>query len=428
MVVAPVVETTTGKGRGPLNLSIHSSDRTMTEIHRNILRGLLIALGVTAAAGVMSVLMQNNVMARVTGTGFVAVLAALIMLKISISLDNEKLRNSAIFGLVVVVIEFLILLALIWSDTFGLMDELKLWMTALLFMFWSTVTALAIKALPIALSRLAGRVGLGFAAVTLVTLMISIWGPRPSNEDWGATTGLLTLMGIAISCCCVGIHAPAEARLPARPWRWVGILGGAVAVAVGLIAIWNDRNFFFDRSLGKAASIAALTAIYIGFANIAVLTPLKSNQRWLLHATLATGLVLCALVALLVFEIADDDILRFIAATAIPTACGIIALSAVARLNKRVEFDMSAQDYLFIHLTCPRCRALQQLKPGKSNCDRCGLKFEIKVEEPKCPSCDYLLYMLDADRCPECGTAITTKVQQGIANPSASAPPPPPIS
>ena len=60
-------------------------------------------------------------MARVTGTGFVAVLAALIMLKISVSLDNPKLRASALFGLGVVVVEFLLLLTLIWADVFGVM-------------------------------------------------------------------------------------------------------------------------------------------------------------------------------------------------------------------------------------------------------------------------------------------------------------------
>ena len=37
---------------------------------------------------------------------------------------------------------------------------------------------------------------------------------------------------------------------------------------------------------------------------------------------------------------------------------------------------------------------------------RCGLKFHIRLEEPRCPKCDYLLFMLQSDRCPECGTPV----------------------
>ena len=36
------------------------------------------------------------------------------------------------------------------------------------------------------------------------------------------------------------------------------------------------------------------------------------------------------------------------------------------------------------------------------------MKIEVKAEQPVCAQCGYLLYGGTADRCPECGTPVTT--------------------
>jgi len=41
-----------------------------------------------------------------------------------------------------------------------------------------------------------------------------------------------------------------------------------------------------------------------------------------------------------------------------------------------------------------------------TSCIECGLRFSIKMDEPRCETCGYLLYRPKSDRCPECGTPI----------------------
>ncbi len=380
----------------------------MTEIHKTILKILLIALAVTATAGVVSILMENDMLGRVTGTGFFVVLAALIMLKISASLENPKLRSASMFGLAVIAVEFLVVAGLIWADSIGFHNSHgELWATFFTVMFWSLFTALAIRGIAVPYGRLAGWIGVGFAGLTILTAMVAIWIGGHNDDEWSGTSALFALMGLAISACCVGLGVR-EDGLPQRPWRWIGVLAGASCVIVGVVFIWTDPpGFIGDSPMGQTMSIAGLIALYVGFANLCLIGSLKPGQMWLLYGTLAIALVLVFMAALLVFEVGhEDDMLRYIAATSIPTACGAIALAVVHRLNRRAEFEMTAPDYLLIHLTCPRCRASQQVKPGKSHCDRCQLKFDITIEEPKCPACGYLLYMLEGDHCPECGTDI----------------------
>jgi uncharacterized paraquat-inducible protein A len=56
--------------------------------------------------------------------------------------------------------------------------------------------------------------------------------------------------------------------------------------------------------------------------------------------------------------------------------------------------------------TCPRCLTSQTLPNGDSACRVCQLKFSLKVEEPTCPDCGYLLFKLTSPVCPECGKAL----------------------
>jgi hypothetical protein len=59
-----------------------------------------------------------------------------------------------------------------------------------------------------------------------------------------------------------------------------------------------------------------------------------------------------------------------------------------------------------ITLFCPRCRKKQSLELGGASCTSCGLRIEVRAEEPRCAKCDYLLYKLTSDVCPECGAPI----------------------
>ncbi len=51
-------------------------------------------------------------------------------------------------------------------------------------------------------------------------------------------------------------------------------------------------------------------------------------------------------------------------------------------------------------------RRKQTIELGGSACKACGLRIEVRAEEPRCRQCGYLLYRLTSDTCPECGTPI----------------------
>ena len=59
-----------------------------------------------------------------------------------------------------------------------------------------------------------------------------------------------------------------------------------------------------------------------------------------------------------------------------------------------------------IKLQCLRCMTEQAVRTGVSRCRVCRLKSHIHIEEPRCPSCRYLLHELTEPRCLECGQAL----------------------
>ena len=55
---------------------------------------------------------------------------------------------------------------------------------------------------------------------------------------------------------------------------------------------------------------------------------------------------------------------------------------------------------------CPRCKSKQHFPVNGTTCSACHLRVDIRIEEPRCVKCNYLLYMLKSPNCPECGTPI----------------------
>jgi hypothetical protein len=164
--------------------------------------------------------------------------------------------------------------------------------------------------------------------------------------------------------------------------------------------IWASKNEWETWSLFAAAGI------YVAYANLIMRVPLKRGQGWLRVGTLLAGAATAVLGELIIFGIDDDIMARGAAAAAILTSCGTLALAVLARLNRRIDFEPLPREMRYITVFCPRCRKKQSLELGGAECTSCGLRIEVRAEEPRCAQCGYLLYKLTSDTCPECGTQI----------------------
>ena len=166
---------------------------------------------------------------------------------------------------------------------------------------------------------------------------------------------------------------------------------------------------------GLPFTIVTGAAVIVAHANLAFLCNLRPAQVWVRWGTVGA----VALTSLLVDVIVargdraelDDMVSRGAGAAAIAAGCGTLALLVLARLNRKIPTPTLPVGVKELAIVCPWCQRKQTLPLGASSCAGCGLKFQIAVEEPHCPKCDYLLYMLSSDRCPECGTVIRAQAE-----------------
>jgi MFS family permease len=370
----------------------------VSDLRKLILKVLLWSLGLAAIAGVLAVLVANDIIWRIVGTGILTAAAALVTLPLSHMVDRKKMRSAGLFGLVVVVIEFLLFLALIWE----LHAILPVWrseenvlMTIGAVGGASVAATLLLLAVQRPDARVAGMAGLGLTSAFFVAAMIGSWVPPKWVEEWWATAWIIAIFGALSVAALVGTGTGDR-----RHWRWIGAAASAVAAYMLIAAAWTSAADWETMSLFIAAGI------YVAFANLVMRVPLKPGQGWLRTGTLLAGAATAVLSELIVFDYRDEIVTRSDAAAAILASCGTLALLVLARLNRRVDFEPLSQEMRQITVFCPRCRKKQTLELGGAACKACGLRIEVRAEEPRCAQCGYLLYQLTSDVCPECGASI----------------------
>ena len=144
--------------------------------------------------------------------------------------------------------------------------------------------------------------------------------------------------------------------------------------------------------------------------------PPASGAAWLRRLPLVSGLTtaLLGLAALeaYVFGNGPDVSSPLLLPQTVPLVALLFVLAALsllsllARLNRHLDRVPVLSEVREMTIICPGCQKKQTVGVGDSACSTCGLKFHIRVEEPRCPNCDYVLFMLQSDRCPECGTPV----------------------
>ncbi|MHC5028154.1 MAG: hypothetical protein ACYTGR_15485 [Planctomycetota bacterium] len=358
-----------------------------------------------AAAGTLAVLLpQDDVLVRVMLNSLATAGAALLIVPMSMLIGREVTRPAGLFGIAVVVCEFILATALIWLSLVlsGSTEEhvgitmLFLGLTGLM-----GFTAFLLVGLPHV--RFAGIIGIVVSGLTFLASLVAIWGPRPTDDEWAMTGVVLGCFGSLGVACLTSLGTGRVIR------PWIGAASAVVAAGLFLAEIWANLPWDDEQALAVATSIPA----FLAFDAICAHFRLPGRQRWLRIATVAAAATTAIgwdVVALGDYW-HDTFIGRLTAAAAIVSGCGFLAQLVLQPFNRRGEVSRRLAEHLRMPIACPRCDFEQEIGVGKTACAACGLRIELRVEEPSCPNCDYLLYECRSARCPECGHLIRGSVK-----------------
>ncbi|MGH7178396.1 MAG: hypothetical protein ACREJC_13540 [Tepidisphaeraceae bacterium] len=373
-------------------------------LRRLFLKLMLWSLGIGAVVGAASILLVPfNTVWRVVATCFITATAALLLLGCSLLSDKPRTREAGLLGMAAVIGEYFASMILVWNS-YGFFgggsfdDHVALSMFLLAPV--AVVAMAALGATNVPLTRVAGVVGVGSCAIESVLLMVAIWGPwqySVSNRWYGTSAAFAVFAPVAIASL-VG------AGTDRRWWRWIGTLAAGAALAAALVGIWKTTH-----QGPELFTILTSVATFVAYANVICAMPLGEGQNWLRVATLASAALtaVCVDVAIIAEQDESGVAARLGGACGIIAGCGTLALLVVARLNRRVDTSPEAiAELTEMTVICPVCRKKHSATTGRSQCPSCGLIMHIRLEEPRCPKCEYVLLMLKSDRCPECGTAI----------------------
>ena len=371
-------------------------------LRRLLLRVMLGALAVAALAGVLAILFYHgSMLLELIGTAVMTAVAAGLLMVFSLLVDREKSRSAGLLGMVAVIAEFFLGLALIWM--FDLMPE-AVWvlMVAIGISLLPAMFFLRVTSMPRA--RLAGWTGLGVCAVTFLIFAITPWFNIAwvRYGEWCGTGVSIGTFGLLAAASLAGAGGDR------RHWRYLGTLTSLAAAVMGIIGVWREVQ------TGEIAfAMIASTAAFIAHANLVLLCPLKSAQRWLAFAAIATSFLTALFVDLLIVfnkglggELSDSLLTRLAGASGILAGCSSLALLVLAALNRKSEFKPILAPISEYTLICPGCNRKQTLVTGEAQCPTCLLIIQATFKEPHCSKCGYLIFMLNSDRCPECGTPV----------------------
>lgn len=389
---------------------------TPVPLRKRLLHMLLWCLAASAASGVLTVLVpQRDLLWRITAMGFVAVAAIGLMIPLSLLADRERFRTAGLFGMFACVGAFLLSSGLIWAGLGGWRLEERFGLSLLLVIFMSpaVVGLLCLRAWDA--GRIAGAIGLVFAAAASVFFVIEIWHDDPVGYSirFGETGACICWCGVIATLSLIG-HGT-----DSRHWRWIGAIGAVVGLAMWLLGIWVIRSDD-ARYLISVLTVSA----FVAFANCMLRVRLTGGQRLVLYGTIAAAAAVVAFINLdaHVQEMDYSDpfgFKRFTAGASIVTVSGTLAIIVLAMLNRRAMRKVAysarslataegapGQRLTSITLRCPRCQKEQTLPLGESACCDCRLIIRTSIEVPVCPQCGYDISMIKSDKCPECGAAI----------------------
>ena len=318
----------------------------------------------------------------------------------------------------VVLLEYLAALGLIWEVVQALLSSVpnaeEKFTLSLIFVALAAAIIMAAIQVPRGSGhRVAGTFGAAATVIALICFLVAAWWPSFSQggDKWWGTAGTVVLFGGLTTTCLFQFS-----RDTPRRWRYAGIIAAALASLMLLHHLWIGPR---HDPVGNVAFYGLLIlSCVVAHANGCLVLKLRPSHQWVRTGAIVFATSTAAMILMLVigeeFRASRIGVERAIfgrlaAAGGIVTGCGTLALLVLARMNRKVDAVAQSDEVDSVDLFCPRCRKKQSAPLGDSACPSCGLRIFIRVEEPRCTSCDYLLRGLVSDRCPECGTLIASR-------------------
>jgi hypothetical protein len=241
------------------------------------------------------------------------------------------------------------------------------------------------------------------------------------SDDSGliAVRVLLTgLVGIWTSLALLG-GVSSFRVMSVRPYAGAAILAATLAAPLWLFVLWRDWDTFNDFDAAWRLTIT-LTILTLAMDVIAMCFALHVRLGWLrVLRWISVSLLIVDLgfIMLLVWELIDLSSMQgfgpvwdFVMAALLASFVSVVLLTGTVvliRLTSRsvIASAESIPMRLILRLTCPMCAAQQVMSPGPTQCNACGQRLLIDIEEPRC-ECGYLLFRLTGNVCPECGRGV----------------------
>jgi hypothetical protein len=380
-----------------------------------LLRVILFSLGIAAVVGAFGILFARSaVIAQIDGTLVLTAICCALLLWISRKSAAEGDTRALLLSTVLIATEFGLGCVAIWcGDLFERTSVAALQtMAAVAVTGIPAVTFLKLDKAPS--TRIAALAGLGFStAVFLLWMWAIVWDWKGnSNVNFFGYGWVLGVCGVFIVAALIGVGTDRW------HWRWIGVVSALTGLFIAGRYIHSGESWNMQPLLALGT-----LSLLIGHANLALRCRLKANQIWLAYGTIAAVAAACVFTNIAAKaeggDIWEDRSVysRIAGAAGVLAACGTIALAILYRINqrilppgeKKVELDSIA-------IVCPVCQKKQTITGGAGACDQCGLDFQIKMTEPRCPACGYSLLMFKGDRCPECGAATSAEARGAKQN------------